>query len=363
MTRYVFNSPFTVGLEEELHLVDASTLQLDPAAARVLAGMGVKPEAAGHEAYAAQIELRSPVSATVETAVAALAGHRARALGAGATLLGTGLHPTARHGDAELVDVDRYVRVVSVVRGLLRRTPEAALHIHVGLPDERSAVRAYNAMRRHLPILHGLAANSPWWFGVDSGLASARYAVGRAYPGRGIPPAIADMEELLAQTEERIRAAGLDEATLLWSDMRLHPRLGTLEVRELDVQSRLEDSAALAALARAIVVDAAHSPDGPRPPSDVLQWSMFHASRDGVAATVLADGSRRPLVEVARALVARLQPVARDLGDDAALAGVERIVVEGGAAEQRRADAARGGGEEMLAAAIRETHMSAEKGQ
>ena len=81
-----------------------------------------------------------------------------------------------------------------------------------------------------------------------------------------------------------------------------------------------------------------------------------------VAATVLADGSRRPLVEVARALVARLLPVARDLGDDAALAGVERILVEGGAAERRRADVARADVEKMLAAAIPETHMSAELG-
>ena len=78
------------------------------------------------------------------------------------------------------------------MRGLMQRTPECALHLHVGMPDAETAIRVYNRLRELLPLLTGLSANSPWWHGRDSGLASARAAAVRAYPGRGIPPAFPD---------------------------------------------------------------------------------------------------------------------------------------------------------------------------
>jgi carboxylate-amine ligase len=193
--RSAFGSDFTIGMEEELLLVDPGTLQLAPVADAVLAAMQLDPDDAGHEAYAAQIELRSPPSETASDAVAALAERRSAALEAGATPMASGLHPTGAFGDATLVPTERYARVARELRGILRRTPESALHVHVGMPDETSAVRAFNALRSSLPLLVGLSANSPWWFGVDSGLSSARYALGRAYPGRGIPEALRDVAD------------------------------------------------------------------------------------------------------------------------------------------------------------------------
>ena len=76
------------------------------------------------------------------------------------------------------------------MRGLIRRTPECALHVHVGVPDPAAAVAVLNGLREALPLLHGLGAASPFWFGLDSGMASSRAAVIRAYPGRGVPPAL-----------------------------------------------------------------------------------------------------------------------------------------------------------------------------
>ena len=335
-------SGYTVGIEEELLLVDALTLQLAPVAAAVLAGMSAGEGAAGHEAYAAQIELRSLPSETVESATSALAVLRASAVAAGGTLMGVGVHPTGRLGDAELVAAERYERVEGEARGLLRRTPEAALHVHVGMPDLQAAVKAHNALRRELPLLQGLAANSPWWFGVDSGLASARYALVRAYPGRGIPRALRDAAELEELTAAVLAAAGLDEATLLWGDIRVHPKLGTLEVRELDAQSRLDDVAAIAALIRALAVEAQEAGAGVDPPAEVLSWSAFRASRDGIHATILDGGSQRPLAEIATRVVERVRPLARELGDEDALAGIARILAEGGGADRRRAHALEG---------------------
>ena len=304
MTGFAFGSQFTIGMEEELLLVDSGTLQLAPVAGDVLDVMEMDPEAAGHEAYAAQIELRSPPSESATAAAAALAEGRAAALEAGATLMGSGLHPTGPFGDAPLVPTERYRRVAGEMRGILGRTPESALHVHVGMPDGDCAVRAFNALRRHVPLLLGVSANSPWWFGVDSGLASARYALVRAYPGRGIPEPLRDLED----AEERVAAvlgvAGVPEPTFLWWDLRLHPTHGTVEVREMDVQSSLESAASLGALVRSLALEAADGDRGPHEPGELLNWSAFRACRDGTDATILDDGRLRPLRQVALGAVA-----------------------------------------------------------
>ncbi|HEY1316209.1 MAG TPA: YbdK family carboxylate-amine ligase [Gaiella sp.] len=351
---FPFGSEFTVGIEEELFLVDEATLALAPVTDDVLDAMRVEPQAAGHDAYAAQIELRSPPGPSVADAVEALARLRAAATAAGATLLGAGLHPDGSFGEATLVEGHRYELVADQLRGLLRRTPESALHVHVGLPDERAATRAFNAMRLHVPLLVGLAANSPFWFGTDSGLCSARYVLSRAYPGRCVPRAVRDIEDLEELAGETLTAAGLPDGTFLWWDLRMHPRHGTLELREMDAQFSLEHAAAIAALVRALVVEAA---DGPVPlavPSEALDWASFRAARDGTGAMVLDGDVTRPLADVVREAARRVRPIARDAGDEDALDGIGRVLEENGAARQC-ASFARGGMPELLRSLADET--------
>jgi carboxylate-amine ligase len=352
---FPFGSEFTVGIEEELFLVDATTHALAPMTDDVLEAMRVDPQSAGHDAYAAQIELRSRASRSVAAAVESLAGLRGAATAAGGTLLGAGLHPDGGFGDATLVEGHRYELVADQLRGLLRRTPESALHVHVGLPDAHAATRAFNAMRLHVPLLVGLAASSPFWFGTDSGLRSARYVLSRAYPGRCVPRAVRDIEDLEQLAGETLTAAGLPDATFLWWDLRMHPRHGTLELREMDAQASLEHVAAVAALVRALVVEAADAPDPPPDvPSEALGWASFRAARDGTSASILDDDVPRPLADVARAAVRRVRPIARDLGDDAAIDGIERVLEENGAARQC-ASFSRGGMVELLRALVDET--------
>ena len=351
---------FTVGLEEELLLVDPHDRRLVPVAERVLPAMDVPTGAAAHEAYAAEIELRSPVCRRVEEAVEALAVRRDAARDAGATLMGAGVHPTARLGDAALVAGERYRRVDEEMRGLIRRTPECALHVHVGMPDAETAIRAANGLRVHLPLLQALSANSPWWFGADSGLASARFSLVRAYPGRGVPPAFRDFEDYAARVEEAMAAGGLDDYTFLWWDVRPHPRLGTVEVREMDAQAPLEDVAALAALVHALARYEAERAPGPVPPvsEEAIAWSSFRAARDRTSATILHGGALVPLELAARETVARVRAEAREVGADRALEGIERILRRGGGADRQRTAHARGGLDAMLALLVDDTARS-----
>jgi carboxylate-amine ligase len=348
---------FAVGVEEELLLVDPQTHALVPDAQAILGRLEGTPRSLiDHEAYAAELELRTPASPDVPTAIESLRQARRTASAAGATLMGAGLHPSGALGDAVLVDSDRYRRVEDLMRGLIRRTPECALHIHVAMPDPKAAVRALNGLREALPLLQALAANSPFWFGTDSGMASARAAFVRSYPGRGVPRAFEDWAEYVAIARASLAAGDLPDYTYLWWDVRLQPRLGTVEVRELDAQASLGDVAAVAGLVHALARRAAEGADPPAPtPSEALSLTAFLAARDGLdAGAIDASGRRTTLRELGRATLSSLQ------GDgDPSLVEVERILREGSGAGRQRAVHERGGMDALLAYLVRATAEAA----
>ena len=323
---------FTVGLEEELLLVDGQTLQLAHVADKILPNTGLPSDRLDHEAFLAEVENRSAPAGSVGEAIGQLREGRAAAADAGATLLAVGLHPDARLFDVELVQSERYERVEGQMQGLIKRTPECALHVHVGLPDTDAAVAAMNGIRERLPLLHGLGANSPFWFGADSGMASSRAAVIRAYPGRGIPPVLRSWDQYLACLDAVRAGGGPTDHTMVWWDARPQPRLGTVELREIDAQTDLESAAAIAALARAIMRRAVEEPIEEPAPEQALHWSTFGAARDGLDAEIYLDGSPRPLREAAETVLARIGADA-----DPEIEGIKRIVREGNGADRQRA--------------------------
>jgi carboxylate-amine ligase len=342
--RFGESDPFTVGLEEELLVVDAETLQLAHVADKILAGTTLPRNRIDHEAFLAEVEVRSEPAGSVHDAIEQLKEGRREAIragavpcesgagdSAGATIMGVGLHPDARLFDVELVQSERYERVERQMQGLIKRTPECALHVHVGVPDPESAVAAMNGLRERLPLLHALGANSPFWFGRDSGMASSRAAVIRAYPGRGIPPVLGSWDEYLGCLDAVCAGGGPTDHTMVWWDARPQPRLGTVELREVDVQTDLESAGAIAALARAVAMRAVEEPLTEPAPEQALHWSSFRAARDGLDAEIYFDGSPRPLREVAEAVLGRLGEA------DPELEGVRRIVREGNGADRQRA--------------------------
>ena len=143
-------------------------------------------------------------------------------------------------------------------------TPVGGLHIHVGMPDAETAIRAFNGLRRHLPLLQALAANSPFRHGRDTGLASAREVTLRGWPRSGAPRAMRDFEDFCATAGLLARAADVPDYTWFWWKLRPHPRLGTVEIRALDAQASLEDTAALVALTHCLARHAAECEPGAR---------------------------------------------------------------------------------------------------
>jgi carboxylate-amine ligase len=349
------SAPFTIGIEEELLLVRDGDRALDCSAGKLVHELGESEALTHTDLYAALLEFASPVRHNPSEAVDDLRRLRARAIAHGANLLGVGIHPAQPFGHVEHVDEERYRKIAHDMRGLVARAPTCALHVHVGMPDAQTAIHVTNALRDHLPLLQALSANSPFWHGVDSGLASARAALFRSAPRSEIPRAFADWDDYVAAVEAVLVAGGLPDYTFLWWDVRPHPRLGTVEVRSMDAQSSPRATLALAALVQSLAAYEAQQPPRPWTPREALMESMFRASRDGIAATLLRDGALRPVAHSAEEVLQLVRPHARELHAEAALDEVQWLLATGGGAARQRQAFARWSMNGLLEFLVRET--------
>ncbi len=335
--RFGASAPLSLGVEEELLLVDEHCSLA--AASEAVLGAVEAPFAKriSAEIFAEQIELKTGICDGFEDVRRELAETRRAIRAAGFGLLASGLHPAAESERAQLVDKPRYA-VVRDDFGDLLRTPPCGLHIHVGMPDPETAIRVANAFCLYLPLLQALSANSPFREGADSGNASSRTSVVRSYPRFQLPRQFHDYEEFRRVADQLIAAAGVDDYTALWWDVRPHPRLGTVEVRAVDVQADVTTSAAVAALIQAIAAKELDRPSAPGLYREALEESYFQATSHGLDAEILLDGETpEPAREVGHRVLESVGSYARELGGAAAIEEIERILREGnGADDQRR---------------------------
>jgi carboxylate-amine ligase len=336
--RFGGSPPLSLGVEEELLLVDAQG-QLTCAAEEVLESVAGTPLAdqVSAEIFTEQIELKTGICRDPGEVLAQLGELRRDVAEAGFVLLACGLHPTAAADEAVLVDKPRY-EVVQKDLGSLLRTPPCGLHVHVGAPDPEAAIRLANAFRLYLPVLQALSANSPFQAGVDSGHASARTQIVRSYPRFQVPRHFRDYAHFLEVADQLVAAAGVDDYTYIWWDVRPHPRLGTVEVRAVDVPTEPRTSAAFAALIQAIAAKELDRPTDSPLHREALEESYFQAASHGLEAEILFDSEAPgPAREVASRMLETVRPYVREFDTEGALEEIERILREGnGADEQRR---------------------------
>jgi carboxylate-amine ligase len=349
---------FTVGIEEELLLVEAGSHELAHASDKVLAAMKLDERSSRHDLYEAQIELSSPASRNVAEAVGTLNDLRRSVRDAGGTVIGSGIHPAASFGDVRIVQAERYERERDRLRGLVDRTPDCALHVHVGMPDPETAIRVCNGLREYIPLLEALAANSPFWHGRDSGFASARRILRRGFPRVDIPSPFRDFAEYEEIVQDAMSAAEVDDYTFVWWEVRPHPRLGTVEMRAMDSQSSLASIAGLTALVQALAKHLAETSSNSHVRREVIAEASFRAGRDGIAATLPDGSSLVPVREIAEKLLELARPHARELGSDAELDEIDRILREGNGADRQRAAHESGGIPSVLEQLVDETAES-----
>jgi carboxylate-amine ligase len=328
--------PFSLGAEEELFLVDPVSGRMVNSSAAVTERLASAMPGIERELHAGMVEFVSDVCSNTREVIMELAHRRATCLGTGVGLIGSGTHPTAGEEDAKISDKDRYERIRHLL-GDAVATPVAGLHVHVGMPDPETAIKVFNAMRVHLPLLQALAANSPFRSGRDTGLASARSVIISGWPRSGVPRAMHGFQDFCETAELLTRAADVEDYTWFWWKLRPHPRLGTVEIRALDAQASLRDTEALVALTHCLARAAAEEKEVDELPTELLEEGMFRAARFGIEARLPdATGTLHEFEDVLSKTLERVAPYAHDLGCEDGLALIPALVAaRGGAGKQR----------------------------
>lgn len=330
--RFDAPAPLTVGVEEELFLLDPSTLDLAPRAREVLAALGGDGRFT-LELPAAQLEIVLPPAATAGEALTGLAVARRDLLAAvdgDLRFAAAGVHPfTAPLG--VLNTGERYERIAERYGDVARAQLVSALQVHVAVRGADRALAVYNALRGELPLIAALAANAPIHAGRDTGMASARAHIGGLLPRQGVPPALASWEAYAAALNR------LGDPGEWWWEVRPHARYGTLEIRVPDAQPALADAGAVVGTVHALVAWLAERHDAgevlPVPERWAIEEDRWLAARHGAAG---------PLNERVHALLDALEPVAGRLGCVGELQRARELAADGGSQRVRASFLARG---------------------
>jgi carboxylate-amine ligase len=341
--------PFTLGVEEEYMLLDPDSFDLVQHVDTVLTAVqdGEFTERIGPELMQSVIEISTPVCRTAADVEAELRRLRSYvteiARGQGLRVGSAGTHPFSLFERQRITARDRYRNLVDQLQYIARRELIFGLHIHVAVDDPEKAIKVTSALLVHLPELLALSANSPFWRGETTGLASSRQMVFAAFPRSGPPPRFrdyADYAEVVGQLE---KTGCIADYTHIWWDIRLHPRFGTIEVRVMDAVTRVEDTTALAAYVQSLVKHYSDRYDsGLELPSYhriLTTENKWLAARYGLEAPVmdLSTGRRNrvPVAHLVRRALREIEPHARELGSERELEGIRDILGRGNGADRQ----------------------------
>jgi len=348
-THFGTSTPYSLGLEEEFQIVDADTFELVSSIEPILSSFRgeaieerVKPEL-----LQSVVEISTRIGVNVEEAIDDVVDLRGRlsrvAAEHGAAIASAGTHPFSRYEHQDVTERPRYAELAESFGWLAARHVVFGLHVHVGVSSAAKAIACADGLRDRLPELLALSANSPFWQGRATGLASTRAKILEDLPRTGLPPALGSFAEFERIVERGVSAGCFPDYTHIWWDVRPQPRFGTVEVRICDAQTHVANVAALAALVQSLVATLGSEFEcgevSPSSPDLLLEENRWRAARDGLEAQLIdvSDDTERPVADVVRALVERCAPAADALGCAEELALVEEILAAGnGADEQRR---------------------------
>jgi glutamate---cysteine ligase / carboxylate-amine ligase len=339
-------TPFTVGIEEELMICDAESLELAQAIDTILEHL---PEGIPGEVKPELMQSVLEV-ATLPCGGVAEAGEQLRGLrrtvrevaaGQGLAIGAAGTHPDALYEDQLIVDRPRYRELAAELGWIAEQELIFGTHVHVGVDDAHKAIYIADGMRGYLPLLLGMSTNSPLWRGRKTGMMSSRTPVFRAFPRVGIPPYYGSWEVYSHRVEQMMKGGAIPDYTYLWWDVRAHPNLGTVELRVFDQQTRVEHTVGFAALAQSLVHQlAAEYEDGVpsiEHPHELIDDNKVRAALVGIEGKLIDfdHGLEVPGEEMALGVIEEVRENARALGCEDELASLADLV-EGGTGARRQ---------------------------
>jgi carboxylate-amine ligase len=341
--------PLTVGVEEEYMLLDGDAFDLvsgvedllDDAARSEFADR-LKPELMQCVLESGTVVCEGITDAEADLrAIRAFAAERSRARGM--RLGAAGTHPFSLYEHQKITGRDRYRMLVEMLQYVARRELVFGMHVHVAVPSPESCLSVMEGLLIELPVLLALSANSPFWRGEVTGLMSTRAMIFASFPRSGLPPRFTSYDDYAEAVGFMEATGAIGDYTHLWWDIRPHPRFGTIELRVMDVQTRVEDTVGLAAYVQCLVKQLLDQIEGGEPPVSyhrmLLAENKWLAARYGLDAPLMDLGAGRRVKMPARTLARRrlreLKPIARELGCADALSRVEWMLDKGTGAQRQ----------------------------
>ncbi|MBA4085299.1 MAG: glutamate--cysteine ligase [Kytococcus sp.] len=338
----------TLGVEWEIALVDGETFDLVPLADSVVEPLAAEDGLAPklhRELLTNTVEIVTDKCRTVPEVVADLSASltRLRSLtdDLGLEMLCAGTHPFARWESQQVSEGARYATLIDRTRWWGRQMLIYGVHTHVGVTHRDKVLPLLGGMLTYAPHLQALSASSPWWGGVPTDYASNRAQMFQQLPTAGLPFQFDTWAEYERYVDDLLVTGVIDEIKEIRWDLRPSPRLGTLEVRVCDGVPTIHEIAAITALTQCLMVhlDDRLTDGGTIPvlPPWHVQENKWRAARYGMDAIIILDSRNRErlVTDELHDLLERLSPIARRLGCEAELAGVEDII-RSGASYQRQ---------------------------
>ena len=340
------NDAPTVGVEVELQLVDAASLELKSASLDILADVPeemklfFKPEL-----VQCCLEINTDVCKGISDVEADLAGKlklaNTIAANHGTAVHWGGTHPFSEWYKQEITPDPRYLNLVELLQDTARRLITFGLHVHVGVDTGDKAVMICERLMNHLPLLLALSANSPMWGGRPTGLRSQRSKIMDNLPTAGLPPMMRNWSEYVWLVNHLIDTGFINTIREIWWDVRPHNNFGTVEVRICDVPASLDDVLGLAALVQCLVHALSEEIDAGTYQHDchpmMVRQNKWRAARHGIEAELVDPLSqeRLPARKVAVQLVERLKESAQTLGCEEYLKHVADMASNGTGADRQ----------------------------
>ena len=347
--RFGSGPPYTLGVEEEYMLLHPETFDLVQNIDALLAASadGEHEAQINAELMQSVLEIATTVgqnAGEVREQLVTLRSYIARlARDQGCRFGSAGTHPFSLFEQQRITARERYHQLVDQLQHIARQELIFGMHVHVAVDEPEKAIQVVNGLATHIAQLLALSASSPFWRGEPTGLHSSRQMVFSAFPRSGVPPRFADYGEYAALVGQLEATGCIVDYTHIWWDIRLHPRLGTIEVRVCDAVTRLDDAVAIAAFVQALVKMYCEQIEAG------TKVQSFHrilnvenkwlAARYGLEAPVIdltrGDNSRVPVSALISRTLRDLAPHAQELGSERELEGISEILARGNGSDRQ----------------------------
>ncbi|MGW1545163.1 glutamate--cysteine ligase 2 [Streptomyces sp. NPDC002309] len=316
----------TVGVEEELLLVDPESGEPRARSAAVLARAAhdrVEGFAFEKELHEQMLEFNThPQTRMAELRAEIVRGRREAARNAGdigcsVAALGTSPLPVKPAVGAH----HRYQWMAEQFGIATQEQLVLGCHVHVSVESDEEGVAVVDRVRPWLSVPAALSANSPFWQGRDTGYSSYRSRVWQRWPSAGPTELFGSAKGYHRRVADMMATGALLDEGMLYFDVRLSRKYPTVEIRVADVCLHADTAVLVATLARGLVETAAREWRAGRAPAEhsvsVLRLAAWQAARSGLAGELLHPEAMRPAPAetVVRALLEHVGEALADSGD------------------------------------------------